>query len=562
MADASSERASRGPWPYGKRRPHPYSSLARLGRTVSRLWLVAVERQRALLIIPLLAIATLYLALVLWHLATITTNIEISADVTAAQVTTELFSHSTGFVVLGDIGGYSTFIYQLVTKWLPAHREVWDVGPYVIALLTITVMAWTASKVAGRLAACITTALLVCACPTMLEQMFWLNNHMTTYYSLAILVALAVFLEDRAATARRRILALVVFAVGIPLGINMASDPLFLFYGPGLLMLACATAWLLNRTAATRAVVGWCAIAAAVMVVSGVTTTAIMHSQDIYQAPFALAFATSEAISTNFRDWWESIALLGNGSFFGARLSSVTALAVVSSALTVGAVLWMPNFTFKGLQSWRSERDATDPRTVVYLVFWTSSTVVLSAAFILSSAPVGLATSRYLDGLLFAAAAVVPLYARRSQLGNLAVVLGSLTFCVASTIALLESKLLRQPTKGPTPAVAADVTRTAERFHATQGYAVYWGSAPLTWFSHMRIKAYPFFGCLNNNMCPPQSYWRPSWYELPRGERTFLISEDEFAYPPQPEFGKPLASYRFGTITMTIYDHNIGQNFK
>jgi hypothetical protein len=78
----------------------------------------------------------------------------------------------------------------------------------------------------------------------------------------------------------------------------------------------------------------------------------------------------------------------------------------------------------------------------------------------------------------------------------------------------------------------------------------------------MRIKAYPFFGCLNNNMCPAQSYWRPSWYELPRGERTFLISEDEFAYPPQPEFGKPLASYRFGTITMTIYDHNIGQNFK
>jgi hypothetical protein len=63
-------------------------------------------------------------------------------------------------------------------------------------------------------------------------------------------------------------------------------------------------------------------------------------------------------------------------------------------------------------------------------------------------------------------------------------------------------------------------------------------------------------------MCPPGVNLMSSWYGLPRTERTFLISEAELPFPPQPEFGPPIATYHFGTITMTVFENNIGRYMK
>jgi hypothetical protein len=511
-------------------------------------------RSRSVWMWLLVGVAALYLAIVARYFNTLLTNTEINADVSSAQVIGELYGHNSGIVYLGDIAWYSTLLFEWATGWLPAHREIWDAGPYGIGLCSIAVMAWTAWKVGGRSAACVTAVLLLCASPTMLGQMFWLNDHMTTYYSLALLAAYLVFLESHAATSRKRSLSLFALVVGVIVGVNMASDFLLVLVGPTSLMLAGIVAWRLAPSAVSVRAVAWSVVAVIVMIVTTVVT--------VYQAPFRLAFATSESIVANFRDWWESVALLGNGSFFGATLSMSSALSVVCAGLTIAAVLLIPRFAWKSLERWRARREQADPKLSAYVVFWMMGCTLLSLAFIFSSAPVELDTTRYLDGVIFAAAAVVPLWMARGNAMRIAVVGGTLVYCLASINGVLGSELIDEPTKGPTPEVAREVAEAAESVHATQGYAVYWAAAPLTWFSHLRVRAYPFFGCPTNSMCPPGVNLMSSWYGLPRAERTFLISEAELPFPPQPEFGPPIATYHFGTITMTVFENNIGRYMK
>lgn len=521
-----------------------------------------MARSRSVWIWLLIGVAALYLAIVARYFTTLLTNTEINADASSAQVIAELYGHNSGTVYLGNIAWYSTLLFEWATGWLPAHHQIWDVGPYGIALCSIAVMGWTAWRVGGRGAACVTAVLLLCASPTMLGQMLWLNNHMTSYYALALLAAYLVFLESHAASLSKPALSLGALVVGVLVGVNMASDFLLVLVGPTSLMLAVIVAWRLAPSAVSARALAWSIVAVAVMSVTTVVTLAAMHSAQIYQAPFKLAFATTESIVANFRDWWESVAVLGNGSFFGAALSISSALSAICAGLTVLSVVLIPRFAWKSLERWRKEREQVDPKLSAYVVFWAMSCTLLSLAFIFSSAPEALDTTRYLNGVVFAAAAIVPLWMARGSLTRIAIVAGTFVYCLTSINGVLRSGMIDEPTKGPTPEVARQVAEAAESMHATQGYAVYWAAAPLTWFSHSRVRAYPFFGCGTNEMCPPGVNLMASWYELPPRERTFLISEAELRFPPRPEFGPPIAIYHFGTITMTVFEHNIGQYIK
>ena len=51
------------------------------------------------------------------------------------------------------------------------------------------------------------------------------------------------------------------------------------------------------------------------------------------------ALASGGQIGTNFRLWWQSVAVLGNGDFFGRKLSFTSGLSVACAVLSLGAVL-------------------------------------------------------------------------------------------------------------------------------------------------------------------------------------------------------------------------------
>ncbi len=511
--------------------------------------------------IALLPIA-IYLAIVARYFTTILATTEYSSDASSAQVIGELYSHrGAGNVYLGNLAWYSTLIFELATKWLPAHRQIWTVGPIVSAFGAIALMAWTAAQVLGRRAAYVTAVLLVCASPAVLSQMFAFDNHMTSWYSLALLAALLSFLELRSDVTRWPALALITVAVGVVAGINMASETLLESAAPASLLIASIATWHMHRSARTAKTIGWIGVTVLTMGLVAHATTAIMHSAHTYPVPLRTTFASSEAISTNFRDWWGSIAVLGNGDFFGKPITFSALLSALCAALILGAVLMMPRLVWRNVKGPRAASRAGEAPATAYLIFWTSSATLLSVAFIFSSVPIGLGTDRYLIGLVFAAAAVVPLIGRRSALARKAVVLAALVFAFTSIKGLLNSSMIIRPTSGPTVEMAREVADAAQKAGATQGFAGYWDAAALTWGSDMRIQVHPFYGCLENRMCTGPVGFMSSWYESRKEERTFLLIDPQrpLSLPePPPELGRAIVTYHFGTATMYVYAHNIG----
>jgi hypothetical protein len=185
---------------------------------------------------------------------------------------------------------------------------------------------------------------------------------------------------------------------------------------------------------------------------------------------------------------------------------------------------------------------------------------VLCLGFTFSSMPADLTTTRYLGGFVFTVAAIVPLWARRSALAQGIVVLGTLVFSVTSLISLINSGLLVESTPGPPRRVAKEIAQVAEKMDATQGYAQYWDAAPITWGSGLRVHAYPVYGCpaAPQKMCPGAVNFITTWYRGLPTKRTFLITNaHQPPHVPPPELGPAIATYRFGELTMYIFNFDI-----
>jgi hypothetical protein len=509
-----------------------------------------------------LPLGLLYVFLVVTHLSHMLVNVYGNADASSAPVLGEFYVDRAGSnVILANLPWFSTLIFELATKWMPAHRLIWEIGPYVLGLLSITLMAWTAWRVAGRWAATVTGLILLCAGPPVLELMLWLNDHTTTWYSLALLAAFVVLMAERGSAMGWLPLTAITLFVGVIVGINVASDKELLVSGLLPLLFAGIATRVLSPNPRTTRIMVLCMAAAAVAGVSAVATTSIMHSAGVFLAFYELKFASLEAISTNVKLWWQCIVVLGNGNFPGEAIKFTTALGFACAVMSVGMVLLIPRYTWRYIEGRRSTDEAINECLSVYMMFWAASLVCLSAGFIFTSVPVGLESTRYLVGLVYAVAAMVPLLARSGVVARAFVVVGTSVFLLASAIALGKSEVAKAPlAQGPSTRVAEAVARTAESMHATRGYAPYWDAAPITWRSDFRVQVAPFVGCVGSptGLCPGALNYIDAWYR-PGLFRTFLLT-DSSGHPWTPPTAlqrEAIATYRFGTVTMYVYNHDI-----
>ncbi|HXA55737.1 MAG TPA: hypothetical protein VNV37_12770 [Solirubrobacteraceae bacterium] len=512
--------------------------------------------------VPLCA---LYMVFALAHLDHMLVNTYGSSDVSSAPVLGELYpGRLVGHVVLAILPFYSTLLFEDATRWLPAHRAVWEVGPYILALVSIALMSWATWRVAGRWAAALTAAILLCAGPTVLEYMLWLNDHATSWYSLALLAAFLVLVNEHGERIGWPGLAALTLVVGVIVGVNAASDTLLLLAGLLPLLFAGVGAWMLGTGARAARTMGCSLAAAAAIAMSAVATTSIMHAGGILRGELTLRFATEESISSNLRSWWESIATLANGSFFGAAVSFTSVMALICAAISIGAVLLIPRFTWLQLADWRAREDPVEDRAAAYMMFWTASAVCLSISFVLSGTTDGTGTNRYLVGLVYAVAAIVPLLARRASVKVRAVIVaGACVYLLNSFVALADSGFINAPSdQGPSPQVAADVARVGERLHAIHGFALYWDASSITWRSNFRVVVAPIVGCENPNypgaLCAGPYNYLQQWYRI-WPYRTFVLTDSSGADDvwQNPKLGPTIATYHFGTVTMYVYNHDV-----
>jgi hypothetical protein len=493
----------------------------------------------------------------------------LNADAASAPVIGELFggrgAHAQ--VLLGHLAWFSTLLFELWTRWMPLHRQIWEGAPYAMVLCSAGLIGWGAWRVAGRWAGMIVAVIIICAGPTALSLLFVLNDHAPTWFTLALLGAFVVLLEQRADTVRSLWLAALAVVVGVVLGANAASDVLVMISGGVPFVLAVGCAWVLHPDRRTARAGAFAAVSVVTGIVSGLVLHALMHDQNVIAAtdPRANLLVSGEAAATNFKLWWQSIAVLGDGDFFGQTLGFSSALSLLCAVMTIGAVLLVPRMARNELTRnlaarRRNSRELANNARLAWCVFWGSSLVLLSTAFILSGIPEDLGASRYLVGLLFAAAALVPLLAERGPLMRAVVTAGVTLYAFTGWLALAQQRI--GPPSSPSDQLAAAVQRIADEEHLSVGYGGYWDAAPITWATHLRVMVFPVDDCDGNqHLCAYELHIITSWYTPRPNAKTFLLSDPTYsAVPsaPTPDLGKPIAVHQIGAVTMYVYPYDIG----
>jgi hypothetical protein len=528
-----------------------------------------------------LPVGVAYLLLLLVKFNQIVAATYLNADAASAPVIGELFGGAPAHrqVFLGQMGWFSTLLFELATRSLPLHRQLWETVPYAMALASVAMIAWAVWRVAGRWAAAIAGVAILCAGPHTLGLLFSLNDHSTTWFALALLAALLVFFEVPPAWLKAWSAAPIALVAGAIVGVNAASDLTLMVAGIVPIVFAAGLTWVLRLGRARASAWWWIVATVVVAIVFDVLTHTWAHHENVLTPPQYAhnTLAAAEAVPTNFKLWWQSLMVLGNGNFFGGTLDFASGLQLLCAVLTLVALALVLRFAWRALIASASgqlpenrhaddvwagapanggERDAQALR-IAWCAFWGSSAVLLSASFVFSSNPIDINSSRYLVGVIYAIIALLPLLASSGVVARVAVTAGVTVFALSGLVSLLEDEELAT---GPTSySLMHQVERYLDSRGLTVGYANYWDGAPLMWSSHFHIRAYPVQDCAPN-LCWSYLHMITSWYTTPRPhQRSFLISDADQAVSsaPTPNLGNASATQQIGPLTIYVFPYDI-----
>ncbi|HTU85231.1 MAG TPA: hypothetical protein VMF57_06625 [Solirubrobacteraceae bacterium] len=523
--------------------------------------------------------ALVYLILLAHHLESIARSANLDADIASGPVISELFGAAPAHanVVLGEFAWYATLLFDLATKWLPAHRQVWEYAPYAMALAAAGLAAWGVSQVADRWAAALTAVLLICASPATLHLELSTTQHAPVWFCLALVGAFVVLLERRGSALSWPVLIALILAVGTVTGVNAASDPLVSVAVLAPFVLALVVARVLEPgQLTTRAF--WSGLAT--LAVTGLTwgiTAVVMSALAVTREPglHTTRVTVGHKTAANFKLWWKSIAVLGNGDYFGRPLSPGSALAFVCAVLSIAAVVSLPWLCWRQLRrrgrAARSPVAGEDPAgstRVAFYVFWCASAVLLTLAFLFSSAPADIGADRYLVGLLYPAAAAIPAAVAGARPRLAAPVLaGVCIFALGGVVSMAQGGTSLPMRSNPpvTTGVANRIAAIAAREHLTVGYAGYWAAAPVTWATGFRVQVYPVAVCdQQKHLCRFDLHFISSWYSPRAGTGSFLLVDPNTAdvWTRTPDLGRPRAVYRIGRVTMYVYSYDLASRIR
>jgi hypothetical protein len=547
----------------------------------TRPWVERVAGWWQWIPLPLCAV---YLLSILVKFKQLIVNTYLSADFASAPVIGELYGGSPAHrqVVLGSMAWFSTLMFELATRWLPLHREIWEAAPYAMALASAALVAWGASRVAGRRGALVAAAIVLCAGPRTLYWLFALNDHAPSWLCLTLLAAALVALEQRPAWLSTRVLIPVLALIGAVVGVNAASDPLVIVGAVVPLLFACAAVWALRPTRASALALAWALACTAVAGVCYALTRALMHHENVVIAPNLPhnKLASPETSVSNVALWWQSLTRLGSGDFYSQTLGLSSGLRLICAVLTLIAVATILPLTWRVLSRTFSARDrdadgqrpgdslrlatgAVEQRAMrcAWCVFWATSATAISVSYVFSANPEGSVwSSRYLVGVIYAAAALLAVLMRGERLVRLAVIAGVSVFALNGIVSLWNGLATENTSNFPSTTLYGQVANAAAREHLSYGYAGYWDAAPITWGTHMRVQVYPLAPCNGDQLCEFNLHYITSWYTPRPHTRSFLLYDptQPAATPAMSTLGKPSAEIHLqGPVVMYVYPYDI-----
>jgi hypothetical protein len=527
-----------------------------------------IAKRRVLLTTPLLRTATAVVPLVCaavftaalwinWHM--IVRAVYWNADVSTAPVIGETLSHARGDTQILHFGFYTTLAWEVATRHVPFHRELWVATPYLFVVASALLLAWASWRLAGVWAGAVSGALALCSSSRVTYVLFTPDVHTSTCFTSVLLGAFLVFLTRDAGRPFRRTAAVAV-AVGLLAGANAASDPLLYYTGLG------AFAATIALSACVRRCVGDRATSAAALlllsaVVGALVTTAVAHDWRIAIYHDPMGVAPWSAMWPNVVKLAEECAELLNGAFWlhGDLGGWLLALVCLVSVCVVAALAVVA--AFRGLLRARAGSRSSLPADAVYPVYWVLVLALLFCSYAGSTVGRLSGSYQYFTVTAYALAALAPVVVPRLPGVVTLVTAASVAYCAASFI----STNIHWNRFASLPPLAAEVPRLeaiAQDNRVAVGYADFWNSTPVTWATAFRLPIYPIDDCEPTApLCMHYVQTNTNWYVPRPGRRSMLLSSSGGSYfsgPPGSVLGRWVRRIRLDEqTTVYVYPYDI-----
>lgn len=486
------------------------------------------------------------------ELREVLTTIYLNGDAASAPVLAGLLDErGGGRVILGDYRWFEALYALRVVDALPASRQLGQLLPLVVYAASVAGVAWSVIQVAGRRRGLLVAALLACPSPLVLMAVATLNFHgLALAHTVLLGVALLVLVLRGGTWSGVQLagFAVIVVLVSAP---GVGSDQLVLLGGVVPFLFA-ATVLAVFSLVPRRVLVGaWAAglgAVAAGALLSALGTGAGVRDTD---RPFMTStFAQVLDRAGLFLDGFAAFTHGATGQLLGVRTGAEFVAA--SGALVVLVVAGV------GVRRTLPRLPELEPVRASLLLFWGTSTALLVAAFVSTSAAVDTTSVRY---YLAAWPGVLVLITITLTPRITAPLLGAAAALVAALglVDLVHGDYTASDPRFARGEIAGQLKRLVETEGLDHGYAGYWTAANLTYQTRLAARVYPVQPC-GEVACPFVLHRLDAWYVPEAKVRSFYIT-DNAAPPPQapqpPAEWQAVRTTGFGSLTVYIYDYDI-----
>jgi hypothetical protein len=538
------------------------------------VWRVSVRRPAELLVAGVAtALALTYLGLLLADFGAVVAGIYSNAEIVSAPYIGELYhaAPNGATVQLGHYSWYTTLWFELATRRVPFHRELWEVGPWIASLVAVALIAWATARAAGRWSGAFVASVLVCAAPTLLITQFSPSEHGATVANVCVLDALLVLIVSHRGLIRSRFAHWSLgVAVGSVTAAGAASDSLLLLAGVAPFVVSGLAVGLYFPRAIRRSISLSVLVVGALALVGSRIVLAAMHAQHVYAARAPYSFANWTEIGTRIREFLQSFATLFNADFLGNAIRFRSLLAFACASVLVGGIavgVGAARTRYLELKAGvgKGGERGTEQFVLrsVQVTFWSLTFVLTVLAFILSNAGAD-NSGRYFVAAAYGLVVIIAVtFGGRPFHQRAAATLCACVVVAGSVVAVASRDLVKGYGVFPHQPFANFLKTFAQGEGLSVGYAAYWDAAPLGWETHADVQVYPVLQCnAPHGLCTYPEHSISSWYAPRPATKTFLIIDPRFGpNPPGLTFGGASKVVTFGDYKIYVYNYDIAVNF-
>ena len=513
------------------------------------------ELDSVVLSVAIAAVGT-FLVWLLADIGSVTGALYRNPDNASSFVLAELLDdRGSGDVILGNYAWLEPLYALHLTRWLPDHRQLWEAGPFVLYVASVVLIGWQVGRGVSKQAGLVVALAMAAPAPLVLGYVAVPNAHGHTLFHVALLGAFAVSVPSVTGWggAKR---ALWAVGLAVTLAPGASSDVLLLIGGVLPFLMALAYGWL--RAAVPGRVAALGAAACLGGVGGGRALAAWADDAGVHETGVPIPLASTSHALANVWRLLEDSALFLHGRLGETSSALGWALELVGLVAIVGLpILWIA--TLFRVSAGLRRRDR--PTTSLLAVYWAMASLAISAAFILSSAPEDIGSTRYVTVLWPALLALAAVAFGRRALTPLAAAAAA-----AAILGCLELADGRYTQVAPYPDRAlASLRQFVAANHLEHGYASYVNAPVITVQTDFAVRAYPVERCdaTGDGLCRYGLHRIEAWYDPKRDARSFFVSAERPGWPllggPPPRWGPPIDEAQFGPFRVYAYPFDLAR---